>query len=493
MELPGDVAKFLARSPKLWIGGNFLSPASGKYFDVENPATEEKIAEAPLADRKDVDKAVDAAESAFKGWRRESPSARAKVIRDFAQLLRQHADELACLDALDSGNPVEAMKGDARMAADICEYFAGIVLELKGETIPGGNEFLHYTLREPYGVVGRIIPFNHPILFAGMKIAPPLLAGNTLILKPAEQTPLSALRLAELARDVFPPGTVNIVTGDGPITGQSIVTHPKVKRLALIGSVETGKIIAQRAAEGGIKDITFELGGKNPMIVFPDADIDRAIEGAAQGMNFHWCQGQSCGSTSRLFLHSKIHDEFLDRLVGRVRKIQIGDPMDPKTEMGCLVSRDQFEKVTRYIKLGREQGAELMTGGGRPEQFKKGYFVAPTIFSKVRPDMSIAREEIFGPVLSVLRWDDEKDVLDQANDVDYGLTAAIWTRDFEKATQLARSVDAGYVWINSSSRHFLGVPFGGYKQSGVGREESIQELLSYTQIKAINAYIGKPT
>ncbi|MBI4529164.1 MAG: aldehyde dehydrogenase family protein [Deltaproteobacteria bacterium] len=492
MELPMDVSKFLASTLKLWIGGQYLSPSSGKYFDVENPATEENIAKAPLADGKDVEKAVEAAEGAFRVWRWESPSARAKAIRDFAQLLRQHADELACLDALDSGNPVEAMKGDVRMAADICEYFAGIVLELKGETIPGGNDFLHFTLREPYGVVGRIIPFNHPILFAGMKIAPPLLAGNTLILKPAEQTPLSALRLAELAKDVFPPGTVNIVTGDGPITGQSVVTHPKIKRLALIGSVETGKIIAQRAAEGGIKDITFELGGKNPMIVFPDADLDRAVEGAAQGMNFHWCQGQSCGSTSRLFLHSKIHDEVLARLVARVGKIRIGDPMDPNTEMGCLVSKEQFEKVTRYIGLGKDQGAEVMTGGGRPEQFKKGYFVAPTIFSKVQPDMSIAREEIFGPVLSVFRWDNEQDVIRQANDVHYGLTAAIWTRDFEKAAQLARSIQAGYIWINSSSRHFLGVPFGGFKQSGVGREESIQELLSYTQIKTVNAYIGKP-
>ncbi|MGH7905829.1 MAG: aldehyde dehydrogenase family protein [Candidatus Binataceae bacterium] len=491
MAIPESVSRFLAAKSGLLIGGKITAPLEGRFFDVENPATEQKLAEAPFASAADVAKAVEAAETAFRKWRQESPVVRARVLRDFAKLLRENAGELGYLDALDGGNPVHAMTQDALGAAAACEYFAGLALEIKGQTIPGEADFIHCTFREPYGVVGKIIPFNHPIMFAGAKLAAPLIAGNTVVMKPAEQTPMSALRMAELARDVFPPGTVNIVTGDGPTTGRAIVTHPGIKRLALTGSVETGKAISQQAAEGGIKNITLELGGKNPMIIFPDVeDMDRAVEGAVGGMNFTWCQGQSCGSTSRLFLHSGIHDIFLERLIARAKKVRIGDPADGATEMGCLVSRAQFDKSLKYIEAGKREGAELRIGGGRPEQFGKGYFIAPTVFAGVKPSMSIAREEIFGPVLSVFKWDREEEVINQANGVQYGLTASIWTRDISKAARFARSLEAGFIWINASSRHFTGVPFGGYKQSGIGNEESLGELLSYTQTKAVNIHVA---
>ena len=349
------------------------------------------------------------------------------------------------------------------------------------------------TRREPYGVVGRIIPYNHPILFAAGKLGAPLVTGNTLILKAPDQAPLSALLMAELAQEIFPPGVVNILTGTGALTGDALVRHPQVKRIGLIGSVETGQRVQRAAAESAIKHVSLELGGKNPMIVCADADLKAVVEGAAFGMNCHWCQGQSCGSTTRLFLHDSVHDEVLERLVTRLRSIRIGHPLDPGTEMGCLVSQAQYDKVTSYIQKGHEDGARLVTGGGKPageafqdKTLQDGFFVEPTVFADVDMSMRIAREEIFGPVLSVLRWNDLDDVVAQANDVPYGLTGAVWTKDLQTALSVADRLDTGYVWVNGSGSHFLGAPFSGHKNSGTDSEEGIEELLSYTQSKTVN-------
>lgn len=482
------IHSLLREKDRIFLAGEFVRSLSGRSFPTHDPATENPICEVPFASEEDIDRAVESAQQAFLSWRKVDPFERAQRVMALANALRQHAEDFALLDAIDSGNPVTAMKGDAVMAAAIMDYFAGLAGELKGQILPGKPGMLHTVFQEPYGVVARIIPFNHPIFFAACKIAAPLVAGNTVILKPAEQTPLSALEMGKYARQIFPPGVLNIITGDGPVTGTALVQHPKIRRIALTGGVDTGRAILKLAAESGIKNVTLELGGKNPMLVFPDVDLDQAVESAVVGMNFHWCQGQSCGSTSRLFLHKDIHDEFLRRLIQRVGRIKIGQPLDPRTEMGCLASRDQYEKTVKYIDLGRKEGAELVAGGHRPEGagFSKGYFVKPTIFDRVEMSMRIAQEEIFGPVLSVLQWQEHEEVIDKANSVDYGLTASIWTRDLQLAYRVAERLQAGYLWINGSSRHFLGVPFGGFKQSGLGREESLEELLSYTQTKAVN-------
>ncbi len=489
----GDYGKkilaLLVGKERMLIGGGWTPARSGRSFPTHDPATEEKLCDAALAGEEDVESAAQAAAAAFSAWRRLDPFERGQKVSALARALREHAEDFALLDAIDSGNPVTAMKGDVLMAASIMDYFAGLAGELKGQILPGKEGMLHMVFQEPFGVVARIVPFNHPIFFAACKIAAPLVAGNTLILKPAEQTPLSALEMGKYIREIFPPGVINIVTGDGPLTGAALVKHPQIKRIALTGGVDTGRAVMKLSAEGGIKQITLELGGKNPMIVFPDVELDKAVESAVVGMNFHWCQGQSCGSTSRLFLHKTIHDEFLRRLIERAGRIKIGQPLDPATEMGCLVSKDQYDKTFRYIDLGKQDGAKLVAGGGRPEgaTFAKGYFVKPTIFDGVDMSMRIAREEIFGPVLSVFSWEDYDDVIEQANQVDYGLTASIWSRDLQLAYRTAERLEAGYIWINGSSRHFLGVPFGGFKQSGIGREESVEELLSYVQTKAVNA------
>jgi acyl-CoA reductase-like NAD-dependent aldehyde dehydrogenase len=472
------------------IGGEWAAAESGKTFPTTNPATGEVLAEVPACDVHDVDHAVQAAEKAHFAWRRLTPPERAFYCRRFADRLRARADTYALLDALDGGNPLQMMRKDVSLAAALIDYYVGLAPEIKGETIPATAQTFHFTLREPFGVVARIIPFNHPILFAA-RIAAPLIAGNTLVLKPAEQTPLSALEMAHDVKELFPPGVVNIITGDGPGAGAPLVKHPLVRRVHFTGSVEVGREIA-RAAADGLKTVSLELGGKNPMIVFPDVDLDKAVASAFNGMNYTWSQGQSCGSTSRLFLHSDIHNEFLSRLVEKVKAVRIGLPADEKTEMGCLISQKQFDKVMSYIELGRKEGARLVAGGGRPPQpeLQRGFFVQPTIFDQVDYRMRLAQEEIFGPVQSVLTWKDRGQLVEMANSVMYGLTASIWTRDFSAAYRMASEIEAGYIWINDSSRHFPGVPFGGVKQSGIGREESLSDLLSYTQLKSVNVNVG---
>ena len=473
------------------IGGELVGAEGGKTFPTFNPATGEKLADVPDCQARDVDRAVEAARKAYPQWRRLTPPERAVYCRRFAERLRARAEVYATLDALDSGNSLQAMRSDVATAARMNDYFAGLALELKGETIPANSQTFNFTLREPYGVVARIIPFNHPILFAGSRIAAPLVAGNTLVLKPAEQTPLSALEMAHDLKEIFPPGVVNIISGDGPNAGAPLVKHPDVRRIAFTGSVEVGREI-MRAAADGLKTVSLELGGKNPMIIFPDVNLDKAVASAFSGMNYCWVQGQSCGSTSRLFLHADIHDEFLARLVERVKAVRIGLPTDEATEMGCLVSQQQFDKVMSYIALGKKEGARLMTGGERPSDpaLQHGHFVLPTVFDQVDYRMRLAQEEIFGPVQSVITWKNEEELTRMANSVLYGLTASIWTRDFPTAYRLAQEIEAGYVWINDSSRHFTGVPFGGYKQSGLGREESLAELLGFTQIKSVNVNLA---
>jgi acyl-CoA reductase-like NAD-dependent aldehyde dehydrogenase len=357
---------------------------------------------------------------------------------------------------------------------------------MKGETIPASAKNLHITVREPFGVTARIVPFNHPLSFAARGLAGPLIAGNTAIIKPPETSSLSATLLGEICKEVLPPGVANIVSGNGMPAGEAIVKHPKIKRIAFTGSVPTGMAIQRAAAEGGIKALSLELGGKNPFIVWPDSDPDKVADAAVAGMNFAWA-GQSCGSTSRLMLHEDLYQKVLDRVTERVAEIKLGDPMDPKSQMGPVNSKRHMERVNAMIKSGIDDGAKLMIGGKRPpgKQFERGWWVEPTVFGDVHAQMKIAREEIFGPVISVFSWRDEDAIIELANSLEYGLTAAVWTNDIKRAIKAARRVQSGCVWINGVGNYFKGTPYGGLKNSGIGKESCLAELLSYTEEKSI--------
>jgi 2-formylbenzoate dehydrogenase len=478
-----------AREWRLVIGGELVEPVGGRYAQTIDPATEEPAATVPDADEQDVAEAVEAAREAFSPWRRVAPRDRARLVRELARLLLDHREELAFLDALDGGFPVTNMRNDVGWAADVLELFADWALELGGETIPASAEHLHYTTREPFGVVGRIVPFNHPIFFAAGKVAAPLVAGNTVVLKPADQTPLSALRFGELAAQVLPPGVVNVVCGQGPAVGQALVAHPEVRRIGFIGSDAVGRAIQRDAAEAGVKSVTLELGGKNAMIVLPDADLEKAAAGVIAGMNFIGSLGQSCGSNSRVVVHSEVAEELADRVVAGLQNLRLGSPLDDATQLGPLISEPQRERTERYVQLGQQEGAELRHGGRRPEGLDRGYFFEPTVFTGVQAESRLGQEEVFGPVLSLLEVDDVEQAVRVANGVEFGLTASVWTENLRLAHRTVRDLDAGYVWINGSSRHFWGVPFGGMKSSGVGREESLEELLSYTQTKSVHVFL----
>ncbi|HXX39988.1 MAG TPA: aldehyde dehydrogenase family protein [bacterium] len=470
---------------RLFIGGAWVESVSDQSFPTYNPATGEVLSRVPLADEADVDRAVRAAAEAFPAWMETRGTERAMRLRRLATSLREHREELARLDAINSGNVISAMRQDVEWAADSLDYFAGLIPELKGETLPTGPAVLAYTIREPFGVVAKINPFNHPVRFAAEKLAAPLAAGNTVVMKPPEQAPLSSLVLGHLVAELFPPGVLNIVTGDGPTTGAALVRHPRVRRIALIGSVEAGRAVMQ-AASAELKTVTLELGGKNPIIVFPDVDADQAAAATVAAMNFNRA-GQSCSSTSRAFVHRRIHGAFIEALRERLARLRVGPPESDTTEVGPLVSREQQQRVLGYIEAGRREGARLVFGGGVPGDLalQRGFYVQPTLFDDVRPEMRIAQEEIFGPVIAVLVWDDEEEMLRQVNGVLYGLSAAICTRDYARAHRLARRIEAGYIWVNIPGGHLLGAPYGGVKQSGLGREECLDELLSYTQTKSV--------
>ena len=474
------------------IGGKRVLASDGGTIDVLNPATGQLLTKVPAATADDIETAYQAAAAAFPSWSRAHPLERGKALRDLADLIEEHGDELAALDVMDNGSPIKEMRKDVDIAAAQLRYFAGLVSQVRGETIPTGDGRLNYTLRQPYGVVGRIVPFNHPLMFAAGKIAAPLAAGNTVIMKPSEHTSLSSLRLAELISDVLPPGVMNMVTGWGHTAGDAMVAHPGIRRLAFIGAETTGRAIVARAMGVNVKHVSLELGGKNPLLVFPDADLDLAVEGAIRGMNFTW-QGQSCGSTSRVFVDRAIHDEFLERLVAAVEPLKQGAPDDWTTETGSMINQAQFDKVQYYVNLGKEEGSQLVLGGQHRTDgdMKDGLFISPAIFSGVDPNSRMAREEIFGPVLAVMPFSGYDEGLALANDTDLGLTAAVYTKDLTVAHRFANDVEAGFVWVNDSSRHFIGAPFGGYKNSGIGREEDIEELESYTQVKNVNVWYSQ--
>lgn len=474
------------------IDGDLVVSESGEWIDSIDPATEEVIGRIPSGDARDVARAVEAADRAWEAWNGIGVAARAEALRVFGEKMLARADELLEVEVRDTGNTIAPMRGDVRTGVAGMNYYAGLAYELKGETIPATPGNLHFTTREPYGVVARIVPFNHPVMFATARTAAALMAGNSVVVKPPETSSLSALILSEIAREALPPGVFNIVTGTGAGAGAPLVRHPGVKRIAFIGSVETGMAIQRMAAESAVKHVTLELGGKNPLIAFPDVDPATVTDAAITGMNFSW-QGQSCGSTSRLLLHESIHDDVVAGLVERIRAIRVGDPMDPASQMGAINSKGQYDKVLRHIATAREDGARLLAGGGRPEgeRFRKGYWVQPTLFGDVEQSMRIAQQEVFGPVLSVMKWSTLDEAIAIANATDLGLTASIYANDIDDAFSAARRVRAGYVWINSVGPHHPAMPYGGMKNSGTGREEGVEEMLSYTEQKAYNLAVRK--
>ena len=473
--------------PKLLIGNRWVASQSGKTFATVNPSTEEEICHVAEADAADVDLAVQAARAAFEHgpWRSMTASERGRLLYRLAELIESNADGLARLEALDNGKPVSVAKAvDVAKTVACYRYFAGWADKVHGKTIPIDGDFLCYTRHEPIGVVGQIIPWNFPMLMMAWKLAPALATGNTVLLKPAEQTPLSALRIGELILEAgFPEGVVNLLPGFGPTAGAAIANHMDVDKVAFTGSTEVGHLIMEAAAKSNLKPVTLELGGKSPNIVFDDVDLDQAVEGAHMGLFSN--QGQSCCAGSRVFVQETIYDRFIDKSIARAQKRVVGDPFDPRTELGPLVDKTQFEKVTGYIESGRIEGATLACGGERIGS--RGYFMQPTVFAHVQDNMKIAREEIFGPVMSVIPFKTVDEVITRANQTKYGLAAAVWTRDIKRALAVSNGIRAGTVWVNCYNVLDTRAPFGGFKQSGIGRELGEYGLEQYTAVKTVIA------
>lgn len=476
------------RLTKLLINNQWVDPSDGGTFDTCNPATGKVLAKVGAATAKDVDKAVKAARKALDSgpWGKMDAVERGQLIFKLADLVEKHADELAALESLNCGKTITDSQGDVQATVRTLRYYAGWADKIEGKTVPVRGSFLSYTLRQPVGVVGQIIPWNFPLLMLAWKWGPALACGNTVVLKPAEQTPLTALRVGELAVEAgFPPGVLNIVNGLGETTGAALVVHPEVDKIAFTGHVDTAKII-QKAAADTLKRTTFELGGKSPNVIFADADMEQAVAGAFHAIYFH-C-GQCCTAGSRLFVEEKIHQEFVERLAEKAKQRKVGDPLDPTTEQGPQVSQEQLDKILGYVKLGEKQGARLLTGGERVG--KEGFFVAPTIFDNVKDDMAIAKDEIFGPVVSVLSFKKVDEVIERANNTSYGLAAAIWTKDIDKAHLFAKQVKAGTVWVNCYHVVDTTTPFGGFKMSGQGRENGEAALEHYTETKTVTVKLG---
>ncbi|MFD3449885.1 aldehyde dehydrogenase family protein [Microbacteriaceae bacterium 4G12] len=478
------VEAFLQGTKKMYINGEFVESASGKTFETPNPATGETLAVVYEGSREDINKAVLAARHAFDEgpWSRMSAATRSRLMYKLADLMEEHKDELAQLETLDNGKPIqETSTADVPLAIEHIRYYAGWATKIVGQTIPVSGNFLNYTRHEPVGVVGQIIPWNFPLLMAMWKLGAALATGCTVVLKPAEQTPLSALYLAELIEKAgFPKGVVNIVPGYGETAGQALVNHPLVDKIAFTGSTTVGKLIMKNASES-LKRVTLELGGKSPNIILPDADLSRAIPGALSGIMFN--QGQVCCAGSRLFIPKKMYDNVVADLVSYSKALKQGQGLHPDTKIGPLVSDEQQKRVMGYIEKGVEEGAELLTGGNKP--FDQGYFVAPTIFSAVKDEMTIAKEEIFGPVVTAMPFEDLDDLIERANNTDYGLAAGVWTENIKSAHYIANKLRAGTVWVNCYNAFDAASPFGGYKQSGLGREMGSYALNNYTEVKSV--------
>jgi aldehyde dehydrogenase (NAD+) len=484
------------RKYQLYIDGQWVDAESGKTFTTPNPATGQTLAEVAEGDKADIDKAVAAARRALEGkWSKMSARDRGRLIYRLSQLIESRTAELAAVETADNGKPIkETLYVDLPQVVENFEYFAGWATKIEGETIPVPGQMFNYTLREPIGVCGQIIPWNFPLLMAAWKLAPALAAGNTIVLKPAEQTPVGAMELAKLFEEAgFPEGVVNVVPGYGETAGAALASHPDIDKLAFTGSTEVGKLVAKAAADNLTK-VSLELGGKAPNIVFADADMEQAVNGAMMGIFFN--QGQVCCAGSRLFLDARVKDEFLERFKERAGRVKVGDPMDKNTQMGPQVSEEQLNRIKGYVDIAKGEGAQVLAGGCPPSlegDFQKGFFFQPTIFGEVQNNMRVAQEEIFGPVVSVITFDGEEDLIKQANGVVYGLSAGIWTKDITRAHRFAKAIKAGVVWINTYNMFNAASPFGGYKQSGYGREMGKHALEMYTQVKSVWVDLsGKP-
>lgn len=474
----------------MYIGGQFVPGSDGQWIDSVNPGTEEVHGRVPVGTVADVNRAVEAAELAQPGWAALSVWERRDLLRKLGAAMRARAAQILPLEAADTGNTISSLARDVEVAANYLDYFSGLGTEIKGDSVPASKDGMHFSVREPYGVVARIVPFNHPFLFAAAHLAAPLMAGNAVIVKTPETSPLSGTLMGEICRDVLPPGVVNIVHGPGLPTGDALVRHPKIWRIGFTGSVPTGLAIQRSAAEVAVKHVSLELGGKNAMIVCADADPATVAGEAVRGMNFAWA-GQSCGSNSRLLLHESLYDEVVARIVAQVSAIRVGDALDPASQMGPVNSAGHYRRVLSFVESARQDGAKLLTGGQRPPgaDFRRGYWIQPTVYGEVTMDMRVAREEIFGPILSILKWRTQEEVIAMANATEYGLTAGVWTHDLKVAMAFVRALESGFVYVNTTARHFVGTPFGGWKNSGLGREECLGELLSYTQNKAVHIFV----
>ena len=474
----------------MFIAGKWVGSVSGKAFPTINPATGETICHVAEADKADVDLAVKAARRAFDEgpWSKMNASERGRLIHKLADLIERDTDELAALESLDNGKPYkDARNIDVPLTVKCYRYYAGWADKIHGKTIPVEGPFFCYTRHEPIGVVGQIIPWNFPLLMQAWKWGPALATGCTMVLKPAEQTPLTALRVAALAQEAgFPDGVINVVPGYGPTAGAAITSHMDVDKVAFTGEHTTGQIIMEAAAKSNLKRVTLELGGKSPNVVFADADLDAAVEGAYFGLFFN--QGQCCCAGSRLFVEENVHDLFVEKMMRKAKSRKVGDPFHPDTDQGPQVSQEQFDRVMGFINAGTKEGAKLVIGGKRVGN--KGYFIEPTIFSGVTDEMKIAREEIFGPVMNILRFKDIGEVIRRSNQTFYGLAAAVWTRDITKAHRLANSLRAGTVWINCYDVFDAAAPFGGFKMSGIGRELGEYALANYTEVKTVYVNLG---